>query len=195
MCFLFYCDGVLSGSVWDDGNGEKIVEFDCVWSGSIEIRGDLISGTIFYDAVFNGWIADKLLISRLLKVSLSKLLKQLEARVVQERMASSGTDHIPGHDAIEGSEATIEIKIKTLDSQTYTLRVDRQMPVPALKEQIASVTGVLSEQQRLICRGKVLKDDQLLSAYHVEDGHTLHLVVRQPIPPSSEGLSNHSGLM
>lgn len=42
-----------------------------------------------------------------------------------------------------------------------------QVPVPALKEQIASVTGVLSEQQRLICRGKVLKDDQLLSAYRI----------------------------
>lgn len=42
-----------------------------------------------------------------------------------------------------------------------------QMPVPALKEQIASVTGVLSEQQRLICRGRVLKDDQLLSAYRI----------------------------
>lgn len=42
-----------------------------------------------------------------------------------------------------------------------------QMPVPVLKEQIASVTGVLSEQQRLICRGRVLKDDQLLSAYRI----------------------------
>jgi len=41
------------------------------------------------------------------------------------------------------------------------------MPVPALKEQIATVTGVLSEQQRLICQGKVLKDDQLLSAYRI----------------------------
>jgi hypothetical protein len=49
-----------------------------------------------------------------------------------------------------------------------------------LKEKIATVTGILSEQQRLICRGRVLKDDELLSAYHVEDGHTLHLVVRQP---------------
>lgn len=46
------------------------------------------------------------------------------------------------------------------------------MPVPALKEQIASVTGVLSEQQRLICRGKVLKDDQLLSSYRI---HSLSL--------------------
>ncbi|GMI97628.1 hypothetical protein like AT5G25270 [Hibiscus trionum] len=107
-------------------------------------------------------------------------------------MRSSSADKVPLDTAMEDSEASIEIKIKTLDSQTYTLRVDKQMPVPALKEQIASVTGVLSEQQRLICRGKVLKDDQLLSAYHVEDGHTLHLVVRQPVPPSSDGLPNHS---
>ncbi|KAJ6731822.1 SCYTHE PROTEIN UBIQUITIN-LIKE DOMAIN PROTEIN, partial [Salix purpurea] len=107
-------------------------------------------------------------------------------------MGSNIADKIPGAVEVEGSETNIEIKIKTLDSQTYTLRVDKQTPVPALKEQIASVTGVLSEQQRLICRGKVLKDDQLLSAYHVEDGHTLHLVVRQPILQSFEGLSSHS---
>ncbi|KAK6942218.1 Ubiquitin-like domain, partial [Dillenia turbinata] len=82
----------------------------------------------------------------------------------QGEMGSNGADGIAKIGA-ETSETTIEIKIKTLDSQTYTLRVDKQMPVPALKEQIALVTGVLSEQQRLICRGKVLKDDQLLSAY------------------------------
>ncbi|KAI4377187.1 hypothetical protein MLD38_014859 [Melastoma candidum] len=98
-------------------------------------------------------------------------------------MGSYGTGMV---DEAEGSEGTIEIKIKTLDSRSYSLRVNKQMPVPALKEQIASLTGVLSDQQRLICRGKVLKDDQLLSAYHVEDGHTLHLVVRQP----SDGLHN-----
>ncbi|KAK3221814.1 hypothetical protein Dsin_008839 [Dipteronia sinensis] len=109
------------------------------------------------------------------------------------RMESSGTEKFPRVSEAEGSETTIEIKIKTLDSQTYTLKVDKQVPVPALKEQIASVTGVLSEQQRLICRGKVLKDDQLLSAYHVEDGHTLHMVVRQPIPPSADGSHNHPG--
>lgn len=109
-------------------------------------------------------------------------------------MGSTGGDEvmISGSGEAQCSEATVEIKIKTLDSQTYTLRVDKCMPVPALKEQIASVTGVLSEQQRLICRGRVLKDDQLLSAYHVEDGHTLHLVVRQPFLPSSESLPDNS---
>ncbi|KAM7268462.1 hypothetical protein ACFE04_010628 [Oxalis oulophora] len=105
-------------------------------------------------------------------------------------MGSSGASGIAELNKAEGSEATIEIKIKTLDSQTYTLRVDKQVPVPALKDQIATVTGVISEQQRLICRGRVLKDDQLLSAYHVEDGHTLHMVVRQPVPPSADGSHN-----
>ncbi|CAI9772924.1 unnamed protein product [Fraxinus pennsylvanica] len=107
-------------------------------------------------------------------------------------MGSNGAEDmkISGNDTAGCSETTVEIKIKTLDSQTYTLQVDKCVPVPRLKEQIASVTGVLSEQQRLICRGKVLKDDQLLSAYHVEDGHTLHLVVRQPVIPSSDGVDH-----
>ncbi|KAE9609759.1 putative ubiquitin [Lupinus albus] len=107
-------------------------------------------------------------------------------------MGSNVTEKIPSNSGTESSEPTIEIKIKTLDSQTYTLRVDKEMPVPALKEQIASVTGVLSERQRLICQGKVLKDDQLLSAYHVEDGHTLHLVVRQSDLPPPGSSFDHS---
>ncbi|KAG6470782.1 hypothetical protein ZIOFF_071862 [Zingiber officinale] len=70
-------------------------------------------------------------------------------------------------DATKDSQSTVEIKIKTLDSQTYTLQVEKSVPIPKLKEQIASITGVISEQQRLICRGKVLKDDEILSTYRI----------------------------
>uniref|UniRef100_A0A2P2KVU2 Large proline-rich protein BAT3 n=1 Tax=Rhizophora mucronata TaxID=61149 RepID=A0A2P2KVU2_RHIMU len=94
-------------------------------------------------------------------------------------MGSHGTDTISAVDGAGGSETMIEIKIKTLDSQTYTLRVDKQVPVPALKEQIASVTGVLSEQQRLICRGRVLKDDQLLSAYRILSFYFFSLIAHE----------------
>ncbi|KAL0792369.1 hypothetical protein Bca101_063746 [Brassica carinata] len=122
--------------------------------------------------------------------------------------------------ASQCASAMVQINIKTLDSQTHTLRVDKcvrsssavrrgirvfhnEVPVPALKEQIASVTGVVTEQQRLICRGQVMKDDQLLSAYRillffpphcldVEDGHTLHMVVRQPISPLSESSTGNA---
>ncbi|KMT03610.1 hypothetical protein BVRB_8g192830 [Beta vulgaris subsp. vulgaris] len=108
-------------------------------------------------------------------------------------MAHSANE-VLGLDEAGNSATSIEIKIKTMDSQTYTLQVDKQMPVPALKERIASVTGIVTEHQRLICRGKVLKDDQLLSAYHVEDGHTLHLVVREPNASSSGSLPADPGV-
>jgi len=42
-------------------------------------------------------------------------------------MGSNGTEKIPINNSAESSETTIEIKIKTLDSQTYTLRVDKQV--------------------------------------------------------------------
>nr|XP_024379069.1 uncharacterized protein LOC112283865 isoform X11 [Physcomitrium patens] len=103
---------------------------------------------------------------------------------------SSGSGAVPESEA--GVGETVEIRIKTLDSQSYTLRVDKNVAVPALKEQLATVSGVPVENQRLICRGKVLKDDQLLSAYNVEDGHTLHLVARQPPPSSGVGQSSAS---
>lgn len=42
-------------------------------------------------------------------------------------MGSNGGEHIniSGSDVAECSETTVEIKIKTLDSQTFTLRVDK----------------------------------------------------------------------
>ncbi|KAI7757003.1 hypothetical protein M8C21_003380, partial [Ambrosia artemisiifolia] len=65
------------------------------------------------------------------------------------------------------------------------------MLVSTFKETIASEVNLPMDQQRLIFRGKVLKDDDLLSEYHVESGHTLHLVARQPseFQPSSGSLN------
>ncbi|GAB4828406.1 hypothetical protein Ancab_035404 [Ancistrocladus abbreviatus] len=89
------------------------------------------------------------------------------------------------------SESVVELNIKTLDSQIYSFHADKNMPVSLFKEKIANEIGVPVGQQRLIFRGKVLKDDHLLSEYHVENGHTLHLVERQPAPSqSSSGTSS-----
>ncbi|XP_024524635.1 large proline-rich protein BAG6-like [Selaginella moellendorffii] len=83
------------------------------------------------------------------------------------------------------NSSTVEIRIRTLDSASHTVRVNKDISVPALKEQLQELVGIPAQDQRLICRGRVLKDDQLLSAYNVEDGHTLHLVAR-PQPQSGE---------
>lgn len=81
----------------------------------------------------------------------------------------------------------VSIKVKTLDSCTYTITVPKDIPVPLLKERIALDANVPPELQRLICRGKVLKDDQRLSEYNVEDGHVLHLVARLAAPATDQG--------
>lgn len=78
----------------------------------------------------------------------------------------------------DSSDWAIRINVKTLDSQIYSFNVKKNISVPALKEEIVRTIGVPLEQQRLIYRGKVLKDDQLLSHHSIEDGDTLHLVVR-----------------
>ncbi|KAL4335509.1 hypothetical protein GQ457_07G027470 [Hibiscus cannabinus] len=94
----------------------------------------------------------------------------------------------------ESSNAIVELKVKTLDSQICSLHVEKNTPVSLFKERIANEIGVPVGQQRLIFRGKVLKDDHLLSEYHVEDGDTLHLVERQPAQshPSSETSSGET---
>ena len=50
----------------------------------------------------------------------------------------------------------------------------------ALKATIEEASGVPASRQRLICRGRVLKDTQRLSELRVEDGDTLHMVQRPP---------------
>lgn len=42
-------------------------------------------------------------------------------------MGSNGANEISKGGNMEGSEAPIEIKIKTLDSQTYTLQVNKRV--------------------------------------------------------------------
>lgn len=50
-----------------------------------------------------------------------------QALTISNKMGSNGGEHIkiPGNNVAECSETTVEIKIKTLDSRTFTLRVDK----------------------------------------------------------------------
>ncbi|KAI3716762.1 hypothetical protein L1987_67876 [Smallanthus sonchifolius] len=102
-------------------------------------------------------------------------LEALKSKGVADQRSETATNS-----TVKSSESTVEINIKTLDSQLHSFIVDKNMPVSTFKANIASKVGLQVEQQRLIFRGKVLKDEDLLSEYHVESGHTLHLVDRQP---------------
>lgn len=80
-----------------------------------------------------------------------------------------------------------------------------QAPVAELKKRLVDIANVPQERQRVIYKGRVLENDQLLSSHGrnirkrttppqplqatqgyvcvgVQDGHTLHLVERMPGP-------------
>ncbi|GLT31332.1 hypothetical protein SLA2020_060750 [Shorea laevis] len=110
----------------------------------------------------------------------------------QHSNESSSTNNI----SWGSSNSSVELKIKTLDSQIFSFQAEKNMLVSLFKEKIAEKMGIPVGQQRLIFRGKVLKDDHPLSEYHVENGDTLHLVERQLAQPqasSSAGTGEANG--
>ncbi|CAL0333178.1 unnamed protein product [Lupinus luteus] len=107
-------------------------------------------------------------------------------------MANQGSNEgsSSGNISAESLDSTLQLNIKTLDSRMYSFQVDTNMSVSSFKEKIANEIGVPVNQQRLIFRGKVLKDEHILSEYHLENGHTLHLVERQPNQSQVSGTSS-----
>jgi len=83
------------------------------------------------------------------------------------------------------NESDIHIKIITMDNQRHNIVVNLGMFVPELKALVQIKTGIEISRQRVIHRGKVLENDKTLRNYHLEDGHTVHVVARPEgyIPP------------
>ncbi|XP_054799459.1 uncharacterized protein LOC129303903 isoform X2 [Prosopis cineraria] len=122
---------------------------------------------------------------------LSSLCDLVSSKIVACISGQSSNDG-PGASNVsaELSDSTVQLNIKTLDSHIYSFQVDKNMLVSLLKEKIADEIGVPVGQQRLIFRGKVLKDNHILSEYHIEHGDTLHLVQRQLNQSQTPGTSS-----
>lgn len=81
---------------------------------------------------------------------------------------------------------SFEIKILGIDGSSQRVEVKPDMTGLQLKEVISQKLGI-SMEQRLICRGRAIKDDDLLGAHVTENGQTVHMVQRPPVtvPPGS----------
>lgn len=93
------------------------------------------------------------------------------------------------------------VKVKTLNQELFEVRVSSDMVVKTFKELIQSEHGVPVERQRIIYRGKVLKDEETLGSYKIQKETVLHLVVRKDVssessqpqqPPAEESASTSS---
>lgn len=83
-------------------------------------------------------------------------------------------------------EYLLEINVKTVSNESYVLQdISCNTLIAELKSQIASRSDVEVARQRLIYRGQVLDDSKSLENYHMENGHTIHMVARPLNIPAS----------
>ncbi|GJM91350.1 hypothetical protein PR202_ga07713 [Eleusine coracana subsp. coracana] len=78
--------------------------------------------------------------------------------------------------------AVATVHIRCANGSKFTVQADLGATVGAFKEVVAGSCDVPAPQQRLIYKGRILKDEQTLESYGVETDHTIHLVrgVAQP---------------
>ena len=71
---------------------------------------------------------------------------------------------------------TIQLTIRLSNDDKVSVEADQQGTILELKEKINQVLAVPPAQQRLIYKGKVLKDECTLDFYKIENEHTVHMV-------------------
>lgn len=84
----------------------------------------------------------------------------------------------------------INIVVKTVNNDLYNLTVEDSTSIIHLKSQIQDITAIEVNRQRLIYKGRVLVDDSVIRDYHIEDGHTVHMVAR---PANFQELQQNAG--
>ncbi|KAG8662874.1 ubiquitin domain-containing protein DSK2a isoform X2 [Manihot esculenta] len=73
-----------------------------------------------------------------------------------------------------GDEVTVNIRCS--NGSKFSVGISLSSTVEAFKAVLAGKCDVPADQQRLIYKGRILKDDQTLHSYGLEADHTVHLV-------------------
>ncbi|KAF3192805.1 hypothetical protein TWF225_011604 [Orbilia oligospora] len=78
--------------------------------------------------------------------------------------------------ADEPKDEEISFTVKSIADNKIPITVNRFISVADLKQKLAEPSSIPADRQRLIYSGRVLKDDQTLDNYKIQNGHTVHLV-------------------
>ncbi|XP_044762366.1 ubiquilin-3-like [Coccinella septempunctata] len=98
-------------------------------------------------------------------------------------------------DESEEESKTINVTVKT-QKDTQSLEVAEDTLISTFKEMIAPKFDAIPEHLLLIFAGKVMKDQMTLKQHNVQNGFTIHLVIKAVPPPNatneSQGLPRAS---
>ncbi|MQL86693.1 hypothetical protein Taro_019212 [Colocasia esculenta] len=86
-----------------------------------------------------------------------------------------------------GGGGPVTVHVRCSNGSKFSVQAALGSTVGAFKALVAERSEVPAEQQRLIYKGRILKDDQTLESYGLESDHTIHLV-RGSAPSSSSSV-------
>jgi hypothetical protein len=83
-------------------------------------------------------------------------------------MSSSGTT------SKDGPLRLLRVTARSM-AGSVNVDVDKDGTVATLKIALHKVIALAPDSQRLICRGKLMKDEDILDIYELDHGHVVHI--------------------
>lgn len=99
-------------------------------------------------------------------------------------MGVEGESTQTGVSTVDGGDAETALNIRCSNGNKFSVRASLGSTVVAFKDLLAQNCDVPANQQRLIYKGRILKDDQTLDSYGLQADHTIHMV-RGSAPPGT----------
>lgn len=81
-----------------------------------------------------------------------------------------------GDSTVSSDVPEVNIHIRCSSGSKFSVRTRLDLTVGSFKAVLAQNCDVPSDQQRLIYKGRILKDDQTLESYGLQADHTVHMV-------------------
>ncbi|XP_057492530.1 ubiquitin domain-containing protein DSK2b-like isoform X2 [Actinidia eriantha] len=75
-----------------------------------------------------------------------------------------------------GGGGAVPVHIRCSNGSKFSVQISLDSTVGSFKSVLAENSDIPADQQRLIYKGRILKDDQTLESYGLEADHTVHLV-------------------
>ncbi|MCO5550213.1 hypothetical protein L7F22_003695 [Adiantum nelumboides] len=85
----------------------------------------------------------------------------------------------------EAAREKATVHIRCTSGSKFSVEVSLDTTIGAFKPLLVEGSGVAADQQRLIYKGRVLKDESTLESYGVQHDHTVHLVRAAPSSAAS----------